>query len=51
MLNIGLGELLLIAIICLLVIKPEDLPKIAHKLGAFSQYSRRMLDALFKGLQ
>lgn len=33
MFNIGFGELLLVALIAILVLKPEDIPKVAQTVG------------------
>lgn len=37
MFGIGFGELLLIALVCLLVFDPKDLPKIFQKIAQFYQ--------------
>lgn len=44
--NIGVGELLVVAIVALLVLRPEDLPVLARKLGAAVSYLRQQSVAL-----
>jgi|GEM_PF-2789261 Sec-independent protein translocase protein TatA len=51
MLNIGLGELLLVAIVMLVVCKPEDLPGIAHKLGQQCQKAKHTLRTFKQSLE
>lgn len=42
MLDIGWSELLLIGVVALIVIGPEDLPKLFHTLGRFTARARSM---------
>lgn len=39
--NISISEIIVILLIALLVIKPEQLPDVAFSLGRFAQYIRR----------
>lgn len=45
--NVSISEIMVILVIALLVIKPEQLPEVAYALGRFAQ-SIRMLFAKFK---
>ena len=40
--NVSISEILVILLIALLVIKPEQLPEVAFTLGKFAQAIRRM---------
>lgn len=40
--NFSISELIVIVLIALLVIKPEQLPEVAHTIGRFTQSIRRM---------
>lgn len=40
--NFSISELIVIVLIALLVIKPEELPEVAHTIGKFTQSIRRM---------
>lgn len=40
--NFSISEILVILLIALLVIKPEQLPDVAYTLGRFAQSMRRM---------
>ncbi|VVC76801.1 Sec-independent protein translocase protein TatB [Aquicella siphonis] len=40
--NFSISEIIVILLIALLVIKPEQLPEVAHTLGRFAQSIRRM---------
>lgn len=40
--NFSISEIIVILLIALLVIKPEQLPEVAHTLGRFAQTIRRM---------
>jgi Sec-independent protein translocase protein TatA len=41
--NFSISEILLVLVIALVVIKPEQLPDVAFTLGRFAQTMRRML--------
>jgi len=41
--NFSISEILLVLVIALVVIKPEQLPDVAFSLGRFAQTIRRML--------
>ena len=47
--NIGFWEIILIALIAVFVLKPEDLPKIAQSVGLKIGQARRFLHALTQG--
>ncbi len=47
--EIGLPELLLIGVVALLVLKPEDIPTAMHKLGVLSATLRCNLNGLLQG--
>lgn len=40
--NVSISELLVILLVALLVIKPEQLPEVAFALGRFAQSMRRL---------
>jgi Sec-independent protein translocase protein TatA len=40
--NFSLGEIIVIVLVALLVIKPEQLPDVAFSLGRFAKSMRRM---------
>lgn len=40
--NISISEIIVVLLIALLVIKPEQLPEIAHALGRFTQSLRKL---------
>ena len=42
--NVSISEIIVILLIALLVIKPEQLPDVAHALGRFMQTIRGMFD-------
>ena len=42
--NFSLSEIIVILLIALLVIKPEQLPDVAFTLGKFAQTLRRMMN-------
>ena len=44
--NISLSEILLVFIIALLVIKPEQLPQVAHTVGRFAKVIRHLFTQL-----
>ncbi|MEM7589195.1 MAG: twin-arginine translocase TatA/TatE family subunit [Myxococcota bacterium] len=46
MLNIGAGELLVVVVVGLLVLRPEDLPALMRKLGAAVSFLRQQTVAL-----
>ena len=46
MLNIGTGELLVVVVVGLLVLRPEDLPVLMRKLGAAVSFLRQQTIAL-----
>ena len=46
LLNIGAGELLVVVIVGVLVLRPEDLPVLARKLGAAMSFLRQQSVAL-----
>lgn len=41
--NVSVSELIVILLIALLVIKPEQMPGIAHKLGQLTRKAQRMM--------
>ena len=45
--NIGISEILLVLLIALLVIKPEQMPEVAFALGRFGRRLRKVI-AKFK---
>lgn len=40
--NFSISEIVVVLLIALLVIKPDQLPEVAHTLGRFAQTIRRM---------
>lgn len=40
--NFSISEIIVIVLIALLVIKPEQLPEVAHTVGRFAQMIRRL---------
>lgn len=44
--NVSISEIILILLIALLVIKPEQLPEAAHSVGRFAQMIRRLFGKL-----
>jgi Sec-independent protein translocase protein TatA len=40
--NFSISEIIVIVLIALLVIKPEQLPEVAHTVGRFAQTLRRL---------
>ncbi len=47
--EVGFTELVLIAAVALLVLKPEDLPALMHKLGVLSATAKRNLQGMYEG--
>ena len=43
--GIGLTEICLILLVALIVIKPEDLPKVTYKIGLWVRYFRNLFVA------
>ncbi len=48
--NISLSEILLVLIVALVVIKPEQLPGVAFKIGRFAQQFRKGMTQLRREL-
>jgi len=48
--NINLSEILLVLIVALVVIKPEQLPSVAFKMGRWAKQARRGLTQLRREL-
>jgi Sec-independent protein translocase protein TatA len=49
--DIGLGELLVVAIVVLLVTKPEDLPVVMHRFGVVVAHLRAFVGGIWGGWQ
>lgn len=49
--DIGLAELLVVAVVVVLVTKPEDVPVIMHKLGVFTAHIRAFVSGILAGWQ
>jgi sec-independent protein translocase protein TatB len=47
--EVGFSELLLIALVALLVLKPKDLPAFMRQLGLWSATARRNLQGMYQG--
>ena len=47
--EVGLTELLVIGAVALLVLKPEDLPELMHKLGLWSATLKRNMQGMWDG--
>jgi len=48
--NISISEVIVVLLIALLVIKPEDMPGIAHKLGVVTRKIRHMIASFKKDM-
>lgn len=44
--NFSLGEIIVVLLIALLVIRPEELPQVAYKMGQFAQSIRRFFTSI-----
>jgi Sec-independent protein translocase protein TatA len=42
--NVSVSEIVVILLIALLVVKPEQMPNIAYQIGRFSRTVRRMIE-------
>lgn len=49
--DIGLGELLVVALVVLLVTKPEDVPAVMHRLGVMVAHMRAFAAGIWAGWQ
>lgn len=49
--GVGLSEILVIALVVLLVVKPRDVPVIMRKAGIFTAYIRHFLQGIWAGWQ
>lgn len=49
--DIGLGEVLVVALVILLVAKPEDIPVFMRKLGIFMAHVQNFLRGMWGGMQ
>ena len=48
MLGVGWGEIILILVVAVLVVPPEDLPKLMRELGRWVARARKIVDAAKK---
>jgi sec-independent protein translocase protein TatB len=51
MFNIGWSELVVIAIVGFLILKPEDIPKLARKVGKMVGQIKEYMDSLSRDVQ
>lgn len=49
--DVGLSELLVIAVVALLVVKPEDLPALMRRMGILTAHMQRFVYGLWAGWQ
>ena len=50
MFNIGLGEILLVIIVAIIVLKPKDIPVLMEKIGLQLNIVKRFAQAIIRGL-
>lgn len=47
--DIGLGEILVVLAVAVLVVKPEELPTVMHKLGVLTAHVRQFVSGMWAG--
>jgi len=47
--DVGFGELLVVMAAAVLLVKPEEMPALMHKLGVFTAHMRRFVGGMWAG--